>query len=49
MKRKLIPMLAFLFMFASLYGQNTPVSKANYRLAEQFSPNKLNEWCLAQQ
>lgn len=41
MKRKILPMLAFLFMFASLSGQNTPVTKANYRLAEQFSPNKL--------
>lgn len=28
-------------MFVSLYGQNTPITKANYRLAEQFSPKKL--------
>lgn len=41
MKRKFLPMLAFLFLFASLNGQNTPISQANYRLAEQFSPTKL--------
>lgn len=41
MKRKFLPILALLFMFSGVFGQNKPITQANYRLAEQFSPTKL--------
>ena len=41
MKRKLVSLLAFLFILAGVQGQNTPIAQADYRMAEQFSPNKL--------
>lgn len=41
MKRKFLAMLAFLFLLSGLYSQNTPITEADYRMAEQFSPTKL--------
>ena len=34
-------MLAFIFLFVSLIGQNLPITQADYRMAEQFSPTKI--------
>ncbi|MBN1649994.1 MAG: DPP IV N-terminal domain-containing protein [Bacteroidales bacterium] len=41
MKRRFLAMLAFLFLVTGLYSQNTPITEADYRMAEQFSPTKL--------
>src|SRR6056297_1284974 len=41
MKSKLFFTLALTFLFTSLLGQNEPITEANYRLAEQFSPTKV--------
>jgi len=34
-------LLAFLLINSAVYAQNKPVTKANYRLAERFSPKKI--------
>src|SRR6056297_1114086 len=43
MKSKLFFTLALTFLFTSLLGQNEPITEANYRLAEQFSPTKVKK------
>ena len=41
MKQKILQTLVMIFLFTSLFGQNEPITEANYRLAEQFSPTKI--------
>lgn len=41
MKKILFICIAYFFTFASISAQNTPISQADYRMAEQFSPTKL--------
>ena len=43
MKRNIVITIALLCLTASLaWSQQTPVTEANYDLAERFSPNKIN-------
>ena len=43
MKRNIITIIALLCLTAPLaWSQQTPVTEANYDLAERFSPNKIN-------
>jgi dipeptidyl aminopeptidase/acylaminoacyl peptidase len=41
MNQKFLQTLVMIFFFTSLFGQNEPITEANYRLAEQFSPTKI--------
>ncbi|MBN2236725.1 MAG: S9 family peptidase, partial [Bacteroidales bacterium] len=41
MKRKFFALLAVLLFTTSLFSQNTPITEADYRMAEMFSPTKL--------
>ena len=41
MKSRILLILAFTLLFASVQGQNEAVTDADYRMAEQFSPTKI--------
>jgi hypothetical protein len=49
MKKTILAILGLaMFFTVSLFAQQTPVTKANYELAERFSPKKLNRMVFSQ-